>query len=706
MLTSISMVYAGFDGNILNSAAKGLSLIIGMIILYSFAASRYNVPTFAKTSIGPIGQLSPKLLAPDSRYQKGFVIYFSLLLLLYFALCVIGPKVLEIPGVSIPENWKDSTLWPIGAASALVTVGIAADNRFPGNIENFFRRKAHEAAYIPRAFTTLSYQLASFRLAEWWGKIKESTDGLASIRSMIGGEDDDSVSRVIELREGNMVSWLRGNALLHCLGQLSGEQYGAVKAQEENRNAAKLLAVLQESIRTRIGPWTDPSKVKIDAALANDLETFIDGASVLLASTLLQATPDAREVSATIKEFGFTEIDSTGPQTWMQFATFAVGLLCVATFVVWIAAFLLSEVQLIEDIKNYSGRINQTAAGTVIVYSVAFFVLMYAGERRISHKQWDERLGSQVDMILGGGVPAALIATVAILFLPYVVDLQGVLSILTFNLAVGLVASVFFVLFRSGAARTKGGLMQLTRRMIGAGTWMHAGAALTVAVVLTFATMKLNYEYRPSWSFTAAKSHFDNIKQENTSKNSQTADKPNTPNEKLEREFRELSSSMPSFTDNSKQVGPAKGARNGKSADTPVAPSDPARSENGAGDKQGKAENGAATDGPVIDKINDVCESLRTWSNGLNQNLFDGGSRCNPIEANIQGSSALAKEVGAFGKSLETLRQAVEDLRDYRKNRQTVWEQMAIAGMFALLVSFTFSVAVRFGRIAQLRNKQ
>jgi hypothetical protein len=29
---------------------------------------------------------------------------------------------------------------------------------------------------------------------------------------------------------------------------------------------------------------------------------------------------------------------------------------------------------------------------------------------------------------------------------------------------------------------------------------------------------------------------------------------------------------------------------------------------------------------------------------------------------------------------------------------------MAIAGMFALLVSFTFSVAVRFGRIAQLRN--
>ncbi len=76
MTTSISIAYSGFEGNLINWAARWIAVIVGMVIVYSFAASRYNVPTFAKTSIGPVGQLSPKLLAPDSRYQKGFAIYF------------------------------------------------------------------------------------------------------------------------------------------------------------------------------------------------------------------------------------------------------------------------------------------------------------------------------------------------------------------------------------------------------------------------------------------------------------------------------------------------------------------------------------------------------------------------------------------------------------------------------------------------------
>jgi hypothetical protein len=387
--------------------------------------SRYNVPTFAKTSIGPIGQLSPKSLAPDSRYQTGFFIYLSLLLLLYFAFCIIGPKVLDVPGIAIPDNWKDSTLWPVGAASVLVTVGLAADNKFPGNIENFFRRKAHEAAYIPTAFDTLSQQIAAFRLAEWWSKTKDDPSSAASIRAMSGAEDDESVARVVQLRDGNMVSWMRGNALLYCLGQLSGEQYGAIKAQDENRDAAKLLAVLHESIKPRVGTWADPSKVKIDAALAKDIESFVDGASVLLASTLLQATPDARELSAAIKGFGFAEIDSTGPQGWRQFATLTVGLLCLTAFAVWMLAFLLSDSKWfgIGEIPNYSGRINQTAASTAIVYCVAFLVLMYLRERRMNRKHWDERLGSQVEIILWGGVSAALAATGAMLFLPNIENL-------------------------------------------------------------------------------------------------------------------------------------------------------------------------------------------------------------------------------------------------------------------------------------------
>jgi hypothetical protein len=762
MLASISMAYAGFDGNLANWAGKWLSLIIGMIIIYSFASSRYNVPTFAKTSLGPIGQLSPKSLAPDSRYQTGFLIYLSLLMLLYFAFCIIGPKVLDVPGISIPENWKDSTLWPVGAASVLVTVGLAADNRFPGNIENFFRRKAHEAAYIPTAFATLSQQIAAFRLAEWWSKTQEDSKSPASIRAMTGAEDDDSISRVVQLREGNMVSWIRGNALLHCLGQLSGEQYGAIKAQDENMDAAKLLAVLHESIKTRVGTWSDPAKVKIDAALAKDIESFIDGASVLLASTLLQATPDARELSAAIKGFGFAEIDSTGPQSWAQFATLTLGLICAAAFVVWIVAFSFSDSKWakVDEISNYSTRISGTATSTAIVYCVAFLVLMYVRERRMNRKHWDERLGSHVDIILWGGVPAALAATGAMLFTSYIENLQGVLSVFAFNLAVALIASIFFVIHMRGAARTKQGIKHVAKRLFGWGTLIHTGTAVTIAVILTFVSMKFNYEYFPGWSMAATRVQFNAVMDElkrrsipvNTVQNGDgvkppvaqpKTDKENTATSpamsanppisqraeriywKLESEFGKLSSMLQSF-DGRKPRATKQGE---SAAADPEAQALTAVAKNQAGDAApqggGQGLEAASADavanaprqsreiaatgklnasGPaVINQITTVCASLRELP--ASSNLFHRD--CYPVESSTQETDALPKAIIAFGNGLETLRGDVNNLLEFRDHGDaydSVLVQVVIAGCFALFVSLAFGVAVRFGRIAQLRN--
>jgi hypothetical protein len=312
--------------------------------------------------------------------------------------------------LAIPEAWKDPTLWPMGAASALMTVGIAGDNKFPGNIENFIRRKAHEAAYIPTAVTTLSYQLASIDLDEWLKTTDRQT--IETIQAQSGGDAVGPIQQIAALAEGKLVSWIRGNILIHCLRKLSEEQYDAIKAQDANRDATRFLEALHDSIKSRLATATPGYTV--DAPLAKNMDDFVDGASVLLASTLLQATPDARELSATITSLGFKEIDSSSPQTWTQFAILSTAFLCAAAFFTWLIAYLLPDLvfgiasKLIPTLKglnsyqihDYFTRITLTAVNTALLYSVIFVVLMYVRERRLNKRKWEEKLGSHIDLII------------------------------------------------------------------------------------------------------------------------------------------------------------------------------------------------------------------------------------------------------------------------------------------------------------------
>src|SRR5262245_49499220 len=131
---------------------------LGLVVVIAFASQRYDVPTWAKTSLGNLAQLSPKSLAPDYRYRNGYFYYLGVLAAIYAALCLIGPEILTLLGVTLPDFVKNTELWPLGAASAITLSGAVGDEKLAGRLEAYFRRKAHEAAFIPTAVTKLAQQ--------------------------------------------------------------------------------------------------------------------------------------------------------------------------------------------------------------------------------------------------------------------------------------------------------------------------------------------------------------------------------------------------------------------------------------------------------------------------------------------------------------------------------------------------------------------
>jgi hypothetical protein len=208
----------------------------------------------------------------------------------------------------------------------------------------------------------------------------------------------------------------------------------------------------------------------------------------------------------------------------MQFAILSTAMLCAASFLTWLIAYLLPGLvfgiasRWVHALKgldryhidDYFGRITQTAVNAALLYSVIFVVLMYVRERRLNKRKWEEALGSQIDLILWGGLCAGGVATLFILLFPYA-DVSGVGSILVFNLFISVVASMFFVLHMRGAARTRNEPRSLVRHLFGLGTWAHAIVALIAAIGLSFLVGRLILEKAPGQAMASAQEQFNAI---------------------------------------------------------------------------------------------------------------------------------------------------------------------------------------------------
>jgi hypothetical protein len=663
-----------------------LTVFFGLVIIYSYAVGKYDSPTYAKTSIGNLAQLSPRSLAPDSRYRKGFRIYVLGLFGIYFILCTIGPKIFTAFGLPVAEYLKDPSIWPIGVASAVTAAGAVSDNKFPGNIEGLIRRKAHEAAYIPTAVTTLAYQLRSLSLTDWLDRASPSD--LQTVQLRVGDGPALALQEIAKLEEGKLVSWARANILFLCYQQLEVAKYGPFKAQDESRQGEEYLVGLHASVRSRLAS-VDLSNLSLDDALSKQVDGLFEGASVLLASTLLQATPDARELSSTIFALDFKDIDAAGRQTWQQYATFVMSVICVVCAVFGVVFYLFPAIIFgigsaifpslkgleLNHIQNYTARITQPGLSSAVLYISMFCIMVYVRERRLSNKKWEEKLGTYVDFWFWTSIFAALVATVITLAVPYVRG-EGLVFILAFALPLSVLGSIFFVFHMRGSARCPDNVGARLLHIFGPGTIAHALMAVLLTGVLTTLFQRVSFENAPVWSMADVGSYYrkvaDKLKQqENVKPGSFTG--------------RHSSQSMMAVKDQISSL-----AQEFERSTHPITPN--------------IANN-------MLVKVQRIC-ALLDDPFPLESKLFI------PPNEDVQGcrvdntyenpdalTNAADRDVVSLGRNLEALWSSLWAMQSKERSEQIIWVQVTIACLFGLCTSLAFSSTIRFGRVEQLRNQ-
>jgi len=142
--------------------------IFGLIIIVMYAKDKFNMPTYDRAAMGPFAQLPPQSLTMDKRYRQGRTSYIFMLLCLYTVVCIVGPSIspdlfnlfkqagpqMQLgPQIGQPGS---AELWPVAAATFLISTGASSDSSILGKIEFYVRQYAHKSAYIPRTVRDLA----------------------------------------------------------------------------------------------------------------------------------------------------------------------------------------------------------------------------------------------------------------------------------------------------------------------------------------------------------------------------------------------------------------------------------------------------------------------------------------------------------------------------------------------------------------------
>lgn len=207
-----------------------LIYVFGLIIIWLHSKDKFNTPTYDKNAVGPFAQLPPQSLTIDARYRYGRAVYISLILCMYTAICFVGPEafsnIMLAAGAAAPTEGmtKNAEVWPVAAATFLISTSAASDNSLLGKFELFIRQYAHHAAYIPNAVSDLAFSLRSLKVKQWLlenpyvdkNEFDERKRGLAGL---IGTETIGKFEQDPD-QEGELAAWVRSNILYYILQQI------------------------------------------------------------------------------------------------------------------------------------------------------------------------------------------------------------------------------------------------------------------------------------------------------------------------------------------------------------------------------------------------------------------------------------------------------------------------------------------------------
>jgi hypothetical protein len=307
----------------------GITYGLGLLIIVMYSNDKFNMPTYNKESVGPFAQLPPQSLTIDSRYRSGRRMYVFLLGALYTAICLIGPTTFSFDlssaaheGQAIPFGPPQTSneIWPVAAATFLISTGVARDNSLIGRIELYIRQYAHKTAYIPNAVSDLAFSLRGLNLGSWL--IKDPfMDGAAfadrkgAITSLIGEKWIKKFEKNPE-QEGELTAWLRANVLFFTLQQIFAKRLSISNPRledltefQENKDTFERLQNTQKNLVSRLASSEDPSCNGLEHMYL-DIQRFGREASLMIAVLMSQTARNANDLAQRVGQLGFQGIDA------------------------------------------------------------------------------------------------------------------------------------------------------------------------------------------------------------------------------------------------------------------------------------------------------------------------------------------------------------------------------------------------------------
>ncbi|MBM3530602.1 MAG: hypothetical protein FJX62_21170, partial [Alphaproteobacteria bacterium] len=429
--------------------------IFGLIIIVMYAKDKFNMPTYDRAAMGPFAQLPPQSLTMDKRYRQGRTSYIFMLLCLYTVVCIVGPSIspdlfnlfkqagpqMQLgPQIGQPGS---AELWPVAAATFLISTGASSDSSILGKIEFYVRQYAHKSAYIPRTVRDLARYMRDMDVLAWLNELQrgeDRDDRRLRLSQYAGNAAVQELEAKKEQAGGELTRWIRANALFLILQDMFDK---SIDTTDGRLDELTDLPANKEILASLKGAH-DGLYEKVVGSDKNflpgkgEVARFAKDVSLLLAVLLSQSARNQTELDDQIRRLGivgrqFRQTDSSTFLTAVTVALFlGVVFASVFLFVTQIFGLLqpyfdLSGIGASRDLSDLSRAVDiypwlALMINASLSYLIAFRVLVYCRDDAMESREWVENIASRCRVILMASGVSSVLSVIAVVLFFSVID--------------------------------------------------------------------------------------------------------------------------------------------------------------------------------------------------------------------------------------------------------------------------------------------
>ena len=313
-----------------------LGLSLGALIVTLVSLQKFHERANAPSGNELLERLTPKYLTTREEYIRAFLLYYlAPMLFVLFVVALIGPGILKLGDVNLPQKDWPAGVWPIFAALML---GGATSVPWLKELEIRVRSFAHERAYIPERARATADRL---RAAEFNFSSYQAALNSAAMRGVVAGDFSSS-------RDSIEYAWARLSCLSHEISRrresggpddLDGEMLDHYGPQLQEIAGQRRLLEKDVAEYRKSGPD--------HAAEEDDLRQSINGSLrdlyVFLACAVLKKYGRDADMKSVFQPFGFLLKPMPIASTNFDIIVVGLAVMTLSVFVLLFAAYQMGH---------------------------------------------------------------------------------------------------------------------------------------------------------------------------------------------------------------------------------------------------------------------------------------------------------------------------------------------------------------------------